>query len=87
MPFLGIFGVKCAVWQIGSLKSYYLSCASPALHNMCVTGETVFKSCCLHRHVPVGNKENSWCVCVCGVVSDVVCLSWASLVLNVLYGR
>ena len=26
------------------------------------------------------------CVCVwCGVVSDVVCLSWASLVLNVLY--
>ena len=27
------------------------------------------------------------CVCACGVVSDVVCLSWASLVLNVLYGR
>src|SRR4029434_9598503 len=27
------------------------------------------------------------CVCVCGEVCDVVCLSWASLVLNVLYGR
>ena len=38
---------------------YYLSCARPALHKMCVTGlfgETVFKSCCLHRHVSVGNK-------------------------------
>ena len=59
-----------------SLKSYYLSCASPALHNMCVTGlRNCFLSLafCTDMYQLATKRRCVWCV-VCVCVCVCVCL-------------
>ena len=72
----------------------FVMCKSSFTQHVCDRPEKLFLSLavCTDMYHLATKRRCVWCVvcvCVCvrGEVCDVVCLSWASLVLNVLYGR
>ena len=66
----------------------FVMCKSSFTQHVCDRPEKLFLSLavCTDMYQLATSRIADVCVW-CGVVSDVVCLSWASLVLNVLYGR
>ena len=64
----------------------FVMCKSSFTQHVCDRPEKLFLSLavCTDMYQLAPRRR---CACACGEVCDVVCLSWASLVLNVLYGR
>lgn len=62
----------------------FVMCKSSFTQHVCDRPEKLFLSLavCTDMYQLATRRR-----CACGEVCDVVCLSWASLVLNVLYGR